>query len=193
MSSTMSSGPTRRIGQARLPSHGDWLIDPSHADVAFTGRHMMLTKVRGRFTDVAGTVHVAEEPSDSTVEVTINVASVSSGDETRDRHLRSAEMFDVDTYPTATYHSTSVDWQGEVGVVQGILTIHGVSRPVALEVVYEGYARDPWGADRAVFSARAKIDREEFGLTWNAVLETGGLLVSKEITIEIAIETILAR
>ena len=192
MSSTMSSGPTRQIGGVQLPAHGDWLIDPGHADVAFTGRHMMLTKVRGRFTDVNGTVRVAEEPSDSTVDVTIGVASVSSGDETRDAHLRSAEMFDVDTYPTATYRSTSVVWRGMVGVVQGVLTIHGVSRPVALDVVYEGYARDPWGADRAVFSARTKIDREDFGLTWNAVLETGGLLVSKEITIEIAIETILA-
>jgi len=192
MSSTMSSGPTRQIGRVQLPANGDWVIDPGHADVAFTGRHMMLTKVRGRFTDVNGTVRVAEEPSDSTVDVTIGVASVSSGDETRDAHLRSAEMFDVDTYPTATYRSTSVVWRGMVGVVQGVLTIHGVSRPVALDVVYEGYARDPWGADRAVFSARTKIDREDFGLTWNAVLETGGLLVSKEITIEIAIETILA-
>ena len=154
---------------------------------------MMLTKVRGRFTDVTGTVRVAEEPSESAVEVTIGVASVSSGDDARDAHLRSAEMFDVDTYPTATYRSTSVAWRGMVGVVQGVLTIRGVSRPVALDVVYEGYARDPWGADRAVFSARTKIDREDFGLTWNAVLETGGLLVSKEITIEIALETILAR
>ena len=121
------------------------------------------------------------------------MASLNSGDDTRDNHLRSDELFDVERYPQATFRSVAVDWRDRRGTVHGDLTIHGVSRRVPLEVVFEGHARDPWGNDRAVFSARTQVNREDFGVTWNVVLEAGGLLVSKEISIEIEIEAILQR
>jgi polyisoprenoid-binding protein YceI len=183
--------PTRTIDGALLPAPGVWRIDPGHADVAFTGRHFMVTKVRGRFTDVAGTVTVAEDMGDSQVDVVIGMASVESGNAARDEHLRSAELFDVEQFPQATFRSVDVEWDGSRGVVHGDLTIHGVTRRVPLEVVFEGHARDPWGGERAIFSAQTRINREDFGITWNMALETGGLLVSKEITISIDIETVL--
>ena len=191
MSTTLAA--TRELDGVTLPVAGAWAIDPGHADVAFVGRHFMLTKVRGRFTDVAGTLHIAEQPNDSRLDVVIGMASVNSGDDTRDNHLRSDELFDVERYPQATFHSVDVDWRGRRGTVHGELAIHGVTRRVPLEVVFEGHARDPWGNDRAVFSARTQVNREDFGLTWNMVLEAGGLLVSKEISIEIDIEAILQR
>lgn len=181
---------TRTHAGVELPTPGTWAIDPGHADVAFIGRHFMLTKVRGRFTGVSGAVTVADDPNDSSVEVTIDMASVSSGDQTRDDHLRSPDFFDVGAHPTATYRSRAIDWSGSVGTVTGDLTIKGVSRPVTLSVEYVGHALDPWGNERAVFSAHATINREDWGLTWNMALETGGILVSKEIRLEIEAETI---
>jgi polyisoprenoid-binding protein YceI len=189
---TCTQPATRVVDGVTLPVAGTWTIDPGHADVSFIGRHFMITKIRGRFTDVRGAVRFAEDPRDSSVAVVIGMASVESGSEARDDHLRSAELFDVARYPEATFRSTSVEWNGMSGTVRGDLTIHGVTRDVALAVRFEGSARDPWDADRAVFSARTTIDREDFGITWNMPLETGGLLVSKEIAIEIEVETVLA-
>ena len=120
------------------------------------------------------------------------MASVDSGSAARDEHLRSAELFDVERFPQATFRSVRVTWQGTRGIVHGELTLHGVTREVPLEVTFEGYVRDPWGGDRAIFSAQTTIDREDYGITWNTVLETGAVLVSKEITIGIEIETVLA-
>ncbi|MGH9134392.1 MAG: YceI family protein, partial [Ilumatobacteraceae bacterium] len=174
-----------------LPAAGTWTIDPTHADVSFVGRHFMLTKVRGRFTALSGAIDIADDPAQSRLDVTIDMASVASGDPGRDDHLRSAELFDVERFPTASYRSTAVEWQGSAGQVTGELTIKGISRPVTLSVEYVGHAADPWGNERAVFSAWAFIDREQWGITWNAVLETGGLLVSKEIRLEIEVEAIL--
>ena len=188
MTSTMHTSSATATG---LPAGTTWEIDPGHADVAFVGRHFMMTKVRGRFTDVAGVVRIGESMADSTVEVTIAMASVHSGNEMRDDHIRSAELFDVERYPTATFRSTSVDWSGDHGIVHGDLTIHGVTRNVPLVVTFEGQVRDPWGAQRAVFSGRTKVNREDFGVTWNVALEAGGVLVSKEIQIEIDVETVL--
>ena len=185
-----ASGPTRTLEGVDLPSPGVWTIDPSHADVAFIGRHFLLTKVRGRFTGVQGAVRVAEDPSKSSVEVTIDTASVDSGDQARDDHLRSPDFFDVERYPTATFRSSRVEWDGRTGKVEGELTIRDVTRPLTLDVEYLGHARDPLGNDRAVFSASATINREDWGLTWNVALEAGGLLVSKEIRIEIEVETV---
>lgn len=189
---TSTTTPTRVIDGAVLPAAGAWTIDPGHADVAFTGRHFMITKVRGRFTDVTGTVTIAEDMNESQVDVVIDMASVESGSATRDEHLRSPELFDVERFPQATFRSTRVDWRGTEGRVHGDLTIHGVTREVVLEVTFEGHARDPWGADRAMFSAHTKVDREDFGITWNMALEAGGVLVSKEITINLEVETVLA-
>ncbi len=191
MTPTVPAAAVRVVDGETLPVPGRWEIDPGHADVAFTGRHFMLTKVRGRFPDVRGAVLIAEDPGDSRLDVTIGMASVDSGNPTRDAHLRSAELFDVERYPEATFRSVSVDWRGREGTVVGDLTIHGTTRRVLLQVTYEGSARDPWGADRAVFSARTQVDREDFGITWNVALEAGGLLVSNEVQIEIEIETVL--
>jgi polyisoprenoid-binding protein YceI len=175
-----------------LPAPGVWTIDPGHADVAFAGRHFGLTRVRGRFTGVEGAVTVAADPADSTVEVVITMASVSSGDAARDDHLRSADFFDVEHHPTATFRSTSVERTGggTTAVLIGDLTIKDVTRPVRLDVELLGQVADPWGDQRAVFSARGRINREDWALTWNLVLEAGGLLVSKEITLEIDVELV---
>lgn len=188
---TDNSSPTRTIAGEVLPAPGVWDIDPGHTEVAFIGRHFMVTKVRGRFTGVTGAISIAPDLNESSVEVTIDMSSVSSGSDARDEHIRSAELFDVAQFPEATFRSTSIDWQGTRGTVTGDLTIHGVTRQVPLEVTFEGYVRDPWGGDRGIFSARTKLNREDFGITWNVALEAGGLLVSKEIQIEIDLETVL--
>jgi polyisoprenoid-binding protein YceI len=187
---TSTTPATRTHDGVTLPAAGTWTIDPGHAEVAFVGRHFMITKVRGRFTDVAGALRFAADPAESSVEVVIGMASVESGNATRDEHLRSAELFDVAAFPQARFTSTRVEWSGTGGTVHGDLTIHGVTRSVPLRVRYEGSARDPWGGERAIFSARTTIDREDFGITWNMALEAGGLLVSKEIHIEIEVETV---
>ena len=188
----IQQSPTRTLEGHLLPAPGVWDIDPGHTDLAFVGRHFMVTKVRGRFTDVTGRVVIAPQMSDSTVEVTIGMASVESGSADRDDHIRSADLFDVERYPTATFVSRSVDWSGTSGTVHGDLTIHGVTRRVPLIVSFEGYVPDPWGGHRAIFSARTAVNREEFGITWNQALEAGGLLVSKDVRIEIELETVLA-
>lgn len=191
MTTTSAPSPTRTVAGHVLPAAGTWTIDPGHTDLSFVGRHFLVTKVRGRFTGVAGAVVIGEDLADSSVEVSIDMATVSSGNPTRDDHLRSPELFDVEAHPRATFRSTRVEWSGTRGTVHGDLTIHGVTREVPLEVSFEGYARDPWGGDRAIFSARTTVDREDFGITWNVALEAGGLLVSKEVTIEIDLETVL--
>lgn len=183
--------PVREVGGVAYPVPGTWRIDPGHAEVAFTGRHFMLTKIRGRFTGVTGEIRFAEGLADSQVEVVIDMASVDSGDPARDEHLRSADQFDVTRFPTATFRSTRVGWDGgTIGKVEGDLTIHGVTRTVVLDVDYRGYVRDPWGNDRAVFSAATRLNREDFGITWNMVLDTGGLLVSRDIDIAIELEAV---
>jgi polyisoprenoid-binding protein YceI len=182
---------TRIAEGAELPAPGRWQIDPGHTELAFIGRHFMLTKVRGRFTGLSGVIEVAERPGDSTAEVTIDMASVESGNEARDEHLRSADFFDVTNHPTATFSVRASDWHGTRGVLAGELTLRGVTRPVALQAEYLGYAADPWGGHRAVFTAAGTIDREDWGLTWNLPLDGGGLVVSNKIRIEIELEAVL--
>jgi polyisoprenoid-binding protein YceI len=188
---TTASAVTRIIDGQEVPAAGTWQIDPGHAEVGFVGRHFMLTKVRGRFTGIEGSVVIAENPNDSKVIVKINMESVNSGDDARDNHLRSADFFDVATHTSATFESDSVTWNGQSGSMTGNLTIKGTSRPVTLHISYVGYARDPWDNDRAVFSAHGRVNREDWNLTWNMPLANGGLLVSKEIDLEIEVETIL--
>lgn len=180
--------PTRTVDAIELPSAGAWRIDPGHAEVGFVGRHLVFTKVRGRFRDVSGIIQVAEDPNATTVEVEIDMTSVESGSDQRDEHLRSEDLFDVDRYPTATFQGSASDWSGRTGKLAGELTIKGITRPVVLDVDYHGFVRDPWGGDRIVFSASTTINREDWGVTWNMPLETGGLLVSKEIRIELELE-----
>ena len=184
---------TRIADGAELPAPGRWQIDPGHTELAFIGRHFMLTKVRGRFTGVSGVIEVAEEPGDTTVDVTIDMTSVESGNEARDEHLRSADFFDVEHHPAAAFSARASGWQGTTGVLAGELTLRGVTRPVTLQAEYLGYTADPWGGHRAVFTAAGTIDREDWGLTWNLPLDGGGLVVSKEIRIEIELEAVLQR
>jgi polyisoprenoid-binding protein YceI len=181
---------TRLADGTDLPAPGRWKIDPGHTELAFIGRHFMLTKIRGRFTRLSGVIQVAEEPRDTTVEVTIDMASVESGSQARDEHLRSADHFDIERHPTATFSGRAGDWQGTHGLLAGELTLCGVTRPVTLQAEYLGQTADPWGGHRAVFSAFGTINREDWNLTWNMPLDGGRLLVSKEIRIEIELEAL---
>ena len=182
---------TRIADGAELPAPGRWQLDPGHTELAFIGRHFMLTKVRGRFTGLSGMIEVAERPGDSTAEVIIDMTSVESGNEARDEHLRSADFFDVANHPTATFSARASGWHGTKGVLAGELTLRGVTRPVTLQAEYLGHAADPWGGHRAVFTAAGTIDREDWGLTCNLPLDGGGLVVSNQIRIEIELEAVL--
>lgn len=182
--------PTRQVDGIDLPQSGTWRVDPGHAEVGFVGRHLMFTKVRGRFVDVDAIVEVGERVQDTRVQATIEMASVDSGDATRDEHLRSTDLFDFENHPTAAFSSTALDWAGRSGKLTGELTLKGVTRPVTLDVEYLGAAVDPWGNQRAVFDATGRINREDWGITWNMALEAGGLLVSKEIDLVLHVELV---
>jgi len=169
---------------------GTWNIDPSHSAVAFSVRHMVVSKTRGRFTKWSGQLRFDEEdPEISSVEVTIDPASIDTADAQRDAHLRSADFLEVEKFPTASFRSTNVE-EVDSGRyrVTGDLSVHGVTKSVILDVTYEGSGKDPWGGERAGFSGSLSIDRKDFGLTWNKALESGGLLVGDDVTIEIDVE-----
>jgi polyisoprenoid-binding protein YceI len=188
MSQTQASGTIEGI---EIPEPGDWQLDPVHTSVEFVARHLMVSKVRGKFTDVSGTIHIAEEPAESWVEAKIDPVSVETGDEQRDAHLRSPDFFDVERYPDMTFRSTEVEGSSPSHfLVHGDLSVHGITRPVALEVEYHGVTSDPWGGRRAGFSASTELNREDFDLTWNIALETGGVVVGKKIRLEFEIEAV---
>jgi len=191
LTSTPANPAVRTVDGAEVPAAGTYALDASHSEVGFAVRHLMVSKVRGRFSDVAGTIEIGEKPYDSSVSVSIGTASIDTRDEQRDGHLRSGDFFDAEAWPTMTYQSRSVREAGKGRyVVEGDLTIKGVTRSVPLELTFEGGATDPWGGLRIGFSARAELDREEFGLSWNQALETGGVVVGKKVTIEIEAEAI---
>jgi polyisoprenoid-binding protein YceI len=174
-----------------IPVAGVYAIEAAHTSVEFVGRHLMITKVRGRFEDVRGQITIDEEPTKSHVEVEIGVASVSTGNSDRDGHLRSADFFDVEQYPTIRFASTAVKpVRANAWEVVGDLTVHGVTKPVILQVDFDGGGASPMGDQRIGFSASTDIDREDFGLTWNVALETGGVLVGKSVRVELAVQAI---
>ncbi|WP_156252967.1 YceI family protein [Pseudactinotalea terrae] len=166
---------------------GTYDIDASHSELGFTVRHTGIAKVRGRFTDVTGSIVVAEPFASSSVNVEIDSASVSTGNAQRDGHLTSPDFWDAASKPTWTFTSTSVEGEGEEFTINGDLTINGVTKPVALAVEYNGAANGPDGAGRVGFSATTEISRKDFGLTWNVALEGGGLLVGDNVKISIEI------
>ena len=172
-----------------------WTIDPAHTHVEFAVRHLMISTVKGRFAGVQGTVWIDEsDPSAVEVDVRIDAATIDTREAQRDAHLKSADFFDVEKYPDLTFRNARVlDSTGEEFRLSGDLTIHGVTRPVTLVVNREGRAKDPWGGERAGFSATTKINRREFGLTWNQALETGGFVVGDEIRITIDVELVRAQ
>lgn len=191
MSTTDAPTLTRTVDGTELPVPGTYAIDSSHTHVGFSVRHMMVSRTKGRFGAVSGTVTVAENPTDSAVEVEIQVASIDTRDEKRDGHLRSADFFDADNHPTVTYRSTGVTANDDgTWHVDGELTVREVTRSVPLEVTFEGAAQSPWGTASIGFTTATELDREDFGLTWNQSLETGGVLVGKQVKLEIEAEAV---
>jgi len=173
------------------PAPGTYALDLTHSYVSFTARHLMVTKVRGRFPVTAGQLVIGQDPATSTVEATIDIAAVESGDPKRDEHLRSSDFFDTENHQYATFRSTRLDdhHDGEF-TLYGDLTIKGVTRPVELKGEYLGTQASPWGDTRVGFSAETEVSRKDWGLEWNVALETGGVVVGDKIKLVIDAEWI---
>ncbi len=169
-----------------------WQIDKAHSDIHFTVRHMVITKVRGRFLKWDGTLTLDEQDlSKSSIEVAIDAASISTNDEKRDAHLKSADFLDVEKFPKLTFKSTKVEaGKGEKLLVTGNLTIRDVTKAVTIEVEKLGKAKDPWGNNKIAFNGKVAIQREEFGAKWNQALETGGVLVGKQVDIDLELQAV---
>ncbi len=204
------SAGVRLWNGAMLPTPGVFQIDPAHTTAGFVARHLMVTQVRGRFENVEGTVHIAEDPLDSSANAVIDTTSITTGAAERDAHLRSADFLDVETFPKMSFISRQVHggssgpkWAVVNGQMQrrrrggagkfvcvGDLTIKGVTRPIELDVSLDGVKGDPWGGERLALSATGEIDREAYGMTWNVALKAGGWLVSQKVQIEIRAQAI---
>jgi polyisoprenoid-binding protein YceI len=170
-----------------------WTIDAAHTGIQFVARHMVITKVRGAFKSFRGSIALDEvDLTKSSVDLTIDAASIDTAEPKRDGHLRSADFFDVEKYPTLTFESKSIAKSGDSYKVTGDLTMHGVTRQVVLDAHLEGKGKDPWGGERIAFEAKGSLNREDFGLRWNQVLEAGGLLVSTKIDIELEVQAVKA-
>ena len=170
---------------------GTWALDTAHSSVGFTVRHMMVSKVRGRFTDFTADIVTAEDPRQSTVNATVQMASIDTGDEGRDGHLRTNDFFDIEEFPTMTFSSTGITGSGSNYELTGDLTIKGVTKPVTFDLEFGGVGKDPWGNTRAGFTLTGTINRKDFGMAYNAVLETGGIMVGEKVSIELDIEATL--
>jgi polyisoprenoid-binding protein YceI len=171
---------------------GTWTIDASHTTVGFTARHLMITKVRGRFGAVEGAATIAEDRLQSSVRATIELGSIDTGDAGRDEHLRGADFFDVANHPSIEFVSTDVKQDGDDFRLFGDLTIKGVTKRVELELEFDGVSGDPWGGTRAGFTAEGEINRKDWGLEWNVALEGGGVLVSEKIKLHLDVELVKA-
>src|SRR3954451_9459045 len=171
---------------------GVWNVDPAHSSIGFVARHLMVTKVRGRFNKFSGTLTIAEDPLQSKVEATADIASVTTGDETRDGHLKSADFFNIEQNPTINLVSTGIEPKGSDYLMHADLTVNGVTKPVDFDLEFEGVSPDPWGGTRAGFSAQADISRKEWGLEYNMVLETGGVMIGDKVKIELDIQAVKA-
>lgn len=169
-----------------------WHIDPAHSEILFSVRHMMISTVRGKFSSFSGTVDADDQnPVAAQVKVEIQAASIDTGNEQRDTHLRSPDFLNAEQYPTITFASTNIEQvDKQHGRLHGDLTIRDVTKPVVLDVEYAGMAKSPWGTTSAGFSAETKINRKDWDLNWNVALETGGWLVSDEIKVSIEIELV---
>jgi polyisoprenoid-binding protein YceI len=181
----MTDQTTRTVDDRLVPAVGMWTIDPTHTTISAVARHLMVTKVRGHFASFSGSFKVAEDPKDSTVEITMDAASITTGAEDRDNHLRSADFLDVENYATLTFRSTSVEEDGDTWKLTGDLTIRDITKPISLDLEFLGVTNDPWGNAKAAFEASAELERKDWNLTWNVPLAQGGVLVSDKFKIEI--------
>jgi polyisoprenoid-binding protein YceI len=170
-----------------------WKLDPSHTLVEFSAKHLMITTVKGRITDVEGTIVIDERnPRNSSVEATLKAVSIDTRTEQRDQHLRSADFLNAELFPEIRFRSTKIEGDKDSFKLTGDLTIRDVTRPVTLDIQFEGQQTDPWGGERVGFSGSGKIDRRDFGLTWNQALETGGVVVGNDVKINLEVEAVKA-
>jgi len=181
------------ISETTIPGYvtGTWAIDPVHSEVGFSVRHMMVSKVRGKFNGFSGDIVTADNPLDSSVSATVDLSSIDTGNADRDNHIRSADFFEVDTHKTMTYRSTGIRFDGDGYVLDGELTLKGITKPVVLKLELGGFGPDAFGGTRAGFTAHGEIKRSDFGVDFNAVLETGGVVVADKVTINLEIEAVL--
>lgn len=187
MSTTPSS--TTATTPDQVPS-GTWTIDPGHTSVAFVARHMMVSKVRGTFSEFTARIEVAEDPLASSLSAEVQMASIDTGNPDRDNHLRTNDFFDIEHHPTMSLRSTGFGRQGDDYVMHADLTIRGVTRPVDFDLEFGGTGQDPWGGTRAGFTATATVNRKDFGIEWNTALETGGVLVGDKVKIELEVQIV---
>ena len=169
---------------------GTWSIDPTHTRVGFVARHMMVTKVRGSFDDVSAEIEIAENPLESKLSAEVQMASIDTGNADRDGHLRTNDFFDVEQYPTMRLVATGFEGAGDSYVMHADLTIKGITKPVDFDLEFDGVGQDPWGGTRAGFTASATINRKDWGIEWNAPLETGGVLVGEKVQIELDVQLV---
>lgn len=170
---------------------GTWDIDPVHSELGFSVRHMMVSKVRGRFERVEGTIVTAANLLESSATAVADMSSITTGNAQRDEHLRSEDFFDAETHPQMTYRSTGIRHKGEDFLVDGELTIRGVTQPITLTVEVNGFGPDAYGGTRVGISARGELSRKAFGVNWNAALEGGGTVVSDKVELNIEVEAVL--
>src|SRR3954469_6719917 len=170
---------------------GTWAIDPVHSEVGFTVRHMMVSKVRGKFTEFSGDIVTAENPLESSVTATVDLSSIDTGNADRDNHIRSADFFDVDSHKTMTFRSTGIRADGDDYYLDGEISLRGVTKPITLRLELGGFGPDPYGGTRAGFTALGELKRSDFGVNFNAVLETGGAVVGDKVQLVLEIEAVL--
>jgi polyisoprenoid-binding protein YceI len=184
----------RTVAGRQVAVSGTWDFDPGHTEITFEGRHLMVSRIRGRFDRFHGRLHVAEIPEESVAELVIEADSVASGFEDRDAHLRSPDWFDVERHPTITFRSIGLSHvDGDRWRAAGELTVRGVNRPIEVQAEFHGAVRDPWGGDRMGFVVTAEVDREAWGLTWNQRLDAGGVVVGRTVRLAANVEAVLRR
>jgi len=185
---------TASVTETGIPGYevATWTIDPVHSEVGFSVRHMMVSKVRGRFTNFSGEIVTAEDPTQSSVTAEIDLSSISTGQEQRDEHIKSADFFEVETYPTMTYRSTGIKVEDGEYVLEGDLTLKGVTRTVPLKLELQGFGPDAYGGYRAGFTATGEINRRDFNVSFNAPMANGGVVVADKIQLQLEIEAVRA-
>lgn len=182
---------TETTTRTNAPTVGTYVLDSAHSDLRIIARHLMVSKVTGSFGDLTGTIEVAEDPTESRVEVVAQASTIQTGATDRDAHLRSADFLDAENHPEITFKSTSIEPAGDNWKLAGDLTIRGVTNATTFELAYHGTVVDPYGNQKAAFAVSGQIDREAWGLTWNVPLEGGGVLVSKQFRVEFDVQAVL--